>query len=156
VERFTTQQARVVVGVDGSAGSLAALRWALAQARRTVARVEAVCAWQDPSTFGLALGAAPAMMDAGQVSAAAEKALAEAVAEAIGPAADGDVTVVTRVIEGHPAQVLTQAADGAQLLVVGRRGHTALIEMALAGMALGSVSRYCVQHAPCPVVVVPD
>jgi nucleotide-binding universal stress UspA family protein len=54
------------------------------------------------------------------------------------------------VVEGHPAQVPLRAAGGAQLLVVGSRGHGTF-----AGIMLGSVSQHCVQHAPCPVVVVP-
>jgi nucleotide-binding universal stress UspA family protein len=54
------------------------------------------------------------------------------------------------VVEGHPAETLLHAATGAELLVVGSRGHGTF-----AGILLGSVSHYCVQHAPCPVVVVP-
>jgi hypothetical protein len=60
------------------------------------------------------------------------------------------VQILTRVLHGHPAHVLLDAASGAQLLVVGSRGHGAF-----AGMLLGSVSQHCVQHASCPVVVVP-
>lgn len=67
------------------------------------------------------------------------------------PAGDAaPVPVLTRVLHGHPAQVLLDAAGGTQLLVVGSRGHGAF-----AGMLLGSVSQHCVQHASCPVVVVP-
>jgi nucleotide-binding universal stress UspA family protein len=54
------------------------------------------------------------------------------------------------VIEGHPARVLLDTAKDAQMLVVGSRGHGTF-----AGIMLGSVSQHCVQHAPCPVVVVP-
>jgi nucleotide-binding universal stress UspA family protein len=54
------------------------------------------------------------------------------------------------IVQGPPAQVLLDAAAGAQMLVVGSRGHGTL-----AGMLLGSVSQHCVQHAPCPVVVIP-
>jgi nucleotide-binding universal stress UspA family protein len=46
--------------------------------------------------------------------------------------------------------VLIDAADGATLLVVGRRGHGGVV-----GLLLGSVARACTEHAPCPVVVVP-
>jgi hypothetical protein len=61
------------------------------------------------------------------------------------------VEVSTRVLRGHPAQVRLEAATGADLLVLGSRGHGTF-----AGMLLGSVSQHCVQHAPCPVLVVPQ
>jgi len=51
--------------------------------------------------------------------------------------------------EGTPAQVLLEAADGADLLVVGSRGHGGFAEA-----LLGSVSEACVHHAQCPVVIV--
>jgi nucleotide-binding universal stress UspA family protein len=53
--------------------------------------------------------------------------------------------------EGHPAQVLLDAGETAELLVVGNRGHGGF-----SGMLLGSVSQYLVTHAHCPVVVVRD
>jgi nucleotide-binding universal stress UspA family protein len=64
--------------------------------------------------------------------------------------AQHSVTVTPRVIEGHPAQVLAKAAADTQLLVVGSRGRGTF-----AGILLGSVSQHCVQHAPCPVAVIP-
>ena len=83
------------------------------------------------------------------IAAITGKMLAEAVEdEAAGrPPAE----ILTRVVYGHPSQALLEAAHGAQLLVVGSRGHGAF-----AGMLLGSVSQHCVQQAPCPVVVVPS
>src|ERR1022692_3459788 len=53
------------------------------------------------------------------------------------------------VAEGNAAQVLRDAAKGADLLVVGSRGHGEFV-----GALLGSVSQQCVHHAPCPVVVI--
>jgi nucleotide-binding universal stress UspA family protein len=52
--------------------------------------------------------------------------------------------------EGHPTAVLLDAAQGADLLVLGRRGHGGAVSA-----LLGSVSHHCIQHAECPVVVVP-
>jgi nucleotide-binding universal stress UspA family protein len=62
---------------------------------------------------------------------------------------DPGIPLQLTVTEGHPSFVLTETAKGAELLVVGSRGHGAF-----AGMLLGSVSEYCASHARCPVVVV--
>jgi len=92
----------------------------------------------------------PSEFEGESIAGAAEKILAEAVADVAGPEQESP-PVVTRIAEGPPAQVLLNAATGAELLVVGSRGHGTF-----AGMLLGSVSQHCVQHAPCPVVVIPD
>jgi nucleotide-binding universal stress UspA family protein len=138
---------RIVVGVDSSPGSRSALRWALAQARLTGATVEAVAAWQDPVMYGYSYGWVPVPSDG--LAAITDKALAEAIADVV-DAQGQPVEVRTAVAEGPAAQVLVTAAAGAELLVVGSRGHGAF-----AGMLLGSVSQHCVQHAPCPVAVIP-
>ena len=141
----------IVVGVDGSPSSLRALRWAAGQARLVDAPVEAVIAWQDPAIYGMGFGWAPVSFDSDSVAAAAERVLADSVAQVTGEQAAGSpVPVVPRVVQGPAAQVLLDAARGARLLVVGSRGHGTL-----AGVLLGSVSQHCVQHAPCPVLVVP-
>ncbi|GIE29728.1 hypothetical protein Ait01nite_027730 [Actinoplanes italicus] len=72
---------------------------------------------------------------------------------------DALVTVVRNAFPGvavgaeatvaHPAEVLTHASTGAQLLVVGSRGHGAV-----SGLLLGSVSQHLLRHSACPVVVV--
>lgn len=140
---------RIVVGVDGSPCSTAALRWALVQAGLIGATVEAVNAWQEPVMLGDTYRPTPVMFEGREISALAEKVLAETVAKAAG-LGDNSGRVRSQVVQGHPVQVLLQAAAGAQLLVVGSRGHGTF-----AGILLGSVSQHCVQHAPCPVVVVP-
>jgi nucleotide-binding universal stress UspA family protein len=136
---------RIVVGVDGSPSSMMALRWAIGQAKLTGAEVEAVIAWSYPSGYGLAPfseGAADFEGDAGKI-------LVEALAQVgwIAP----DVVVEPLVVQGHAADVLVRAAEGADLLVVGSRGHGGF-----AGMLLGSVSQHCVHHASCPVLVLRD
>jgi nucleotide-binding universal stress UspA family protein len=140
---------RIVVGVDGSPGSKKALAWALRQATLTGAAVEAVATWRDPATYGLAVGYAYTPTDSESYASLISKDLDNAIAEVSGTAAN-PVPVHPRVAEGPAAQMLLEAAVGAELLVVGSRGHGAF-----AGMLLGSVSQHCVQHAPCPVVVVP-
>jgi nucleotide-binding universal stress UspA family protein len=59
------------------------------------------------------------------------------------------VDVESVVVQGHPAKVLVDASVGAQLLVVGSRGHGGF-----AGLLLGSVSEYVIAHASCPVLVI--
>jgi nucleotide-binding universal stress UspA family protein len=140
---------RIVVGVDNSAGSAEALRWALAHARLTGNSVDAVTAWQVPPMYAYAYGWTPTGIDDAGIIRYAEKTLAETVAQAQGED-DHPVPVTTRVMEGPAAQVLLDAGKGAELMVLGSRGHGAF-----AGMLLGSVSQHCVQHATCPTVVIP-
>ena len=146
---------RIVVGIDGSAGSKHALAWAMAQAHLTGATVEAVTSWQDPIVYGYAYGFPQGAYDGESFSSIMTKVLNDTISEVTTDVATAGVatpvTVMPRTLEGHAAQVLLHAAKGAQLLVVGSRGHGTF-----AGILLGSVSQHCVQHAPCPVVVVPD
>jgi nucleotide-binding universal stress UspA family protein len=141
---------RIVVGVDGSAYSTTALRWAMTQARLTGATIDLVGAWQNPMISGYSFGWSPVLDEGYDMSAITEKVLAETVAEVNDPHGT-PLEIRRRAVEGHPAQVLLDAAVGAQLLVLGSRGHGTF-----AGILLGSVSQHCVQHAPCPVVVIPQ
>ena len=137
---------RIVAGVDGSESSISALRWAIRQAGLTDAAVDAVIAWHYPdlATSGMAVGAIDPSY--GFFRESAEKIIADAIST-LDPASD--VPVRAYVAQGHAAQVLLDAAAGADLLVVGSRGHGGFAEA-----LLGSVSQHCVQHALCPVVVV--
>ncbi|MCE3556083.1 universal stress protein [Pseudonocardia sp. RS11V-5] len=138
------QRGRIVVGVDGSPGSLAALRRAVREASGRRLAVHAVTAWDFPveSTF-----ADTATVGEVHPLVAAEGILVSALVDT-GVAAD-DETVMTALIKGHPAEVLMQIAEGADLLVVGSRGHGTIF-----GALLGSVSHYVAAHAACPVVVI--
>ncbi|HEX4094225.1 MAG TPA: universal stress protein [Trebonia sp.] len=142
-------ESRVVVGVDGSPSSLSALRWAIRQAEFTDAAVDAVIAWHYPAPtggYGWAPTSIPASFD---FKENAEKILAEAISEGGLP---GSLVPVRAVVaEGNPARVLLDVAEGADLLVVGSRGHGGFTEA-----LLGSVGQHCVHHAHCPVVVVRD
>ncbi len=140
---------RIIVGVDGSEGSKTALRWAMTQARLTGATVEAVTTWQDPLVFGYSYGWNTAPFDGERFAVVMAKVLDDTIADMSGELG-APVTVLARVVQGHPAQALLDAANGAKMLVVGSRGHGTF-----AGTVLGSVSQHCVQHASCPVVVVP-
>ena len=135
------EQRRIVVGVDGFESSKAALRWAIRQAKLTGAVVEAITAWHIP--VGTGWVPTPDMPD---YQDDAFGILSEAIAELA--AVEPDVQVCPRVVEGRAEQVLVDAADGAELLVVGSRGHRGLAEA-----LLGSVGQYCANHAACPVVI---
>ncbi|HLK77623.1 MAG TPA: universal stress protein [Streptosporangiaceae bacterium] len=135
------EQHRIVVGVDGFESSKAALRWAIRQAKLTGAVVEAVIAWHIP--VGTGWIPTPDMPD---YQEDASTVLAEAINEMC--TVDPDVQVCPRVLEGLAGQVLVEAADGADLLVVGSEGHRGLAEA-----LLGSVGQYCANNASCPVVV---
>ena len=138
---------KIVVGVDGSQGSRAALRWAHEEAQLRKCELEIVTVWQFPITTTLpAFGAMPTPEDLG---GEAERALIAAVAEE-GIVSTTDVPVTILVAEGAAAAALLDASNDADLLVVGSRGHGGF-----AGLLLGSVSQQCVTHAPRPVVVVP-
>ncbi len=135
---------RIVVGVDGSASSKNALAWAASQAALTGDSLDVISTWSYPIYYGSVGWPADFNLED-----AAHEELAKAVDEVVGQ--DNPLEVATRVRQGHPALVLVGAAKGAELLVVGCRGHGQF-----SGMLLGSVSQYCLAHAECPVVVVHD
>lgn len=145
---------RIVVGVDGSPHSVAALRTALEEAVLHDASVDALTVWRVPSWFVVqGVGRADGSFVASEYERAARALLAQAVeaARRFSTAARG-VRVEQIVVEGRPAAALVEAAQGAQLLVVGARGTGGF-----KGLLLGSVSAQCAAHAPCPVMIVrPD
>lgn len=136
-------QKRIVVGVDSSRESSAALGWAIEQARRTGALLHVVTAWELPTAVGAPVPLPQNFVPAALAHAAAEAQVREALADA------SDVPFEITVIEGHPRAVLLDAAKDADLLVVGRRGHSTW-----SGATLGSVSEACARHSACPVVIV--
>ena len=139
---------RIVVGVDGSPSSERALRWALRQAKLTGATVEAVIAWHFPFVSGgYTWPPTGIMVSATDFRKIAERMLADTVSRAAG--GDLRAPVTQKVLEGDAAAVLIRESAGADLLVVGSRGHGGLAEA-----MLGSVGQHCVHHAACPVVIV--
>jgi nucleotide-binding universal stress UspA family protein len=136
---------RIVVGVDGSPASKSALRWAIGQARLTGASVEAVTAYRIPPP----LYQPPKMnadIDIKDFEESARRVLMETVSEV--SATGSGVQMDQQVIHGNPANVLVDEAYGADLLVLGNRGHSGFTEA-----LLGSVGQHSVHHAPCPVVI---
>lgn len=130
----------VLVGVDGSPASLAALRWAAAEATLRDTGLRIVHAWHIPVYAGHPLPE-PDLLREGAY-AVLEKAAQELDARTRhNHRAD--------LVAGHGSRVLIDAAAEAQLLVVGARGHGGF-----PGLLLGSTSHQCVLHAPCPVAVI--
>lgn len=137
-------RARVIVGVDGSDAGQAALVAALVEARLRHAVLQVVHAWQYPFELTATSYAVP--VPAGEMAQWAAQVIDDALDEAgAGDAPD----VVRQAVNGSAPAVLADAAKGADLLVVGTRGHNRLT-----GLFLGSVSQFLAVHAPCPVLVV--
>ncbi|GAA4971029.1 universal stress protein [Kineococcus glutinatus] len=138
----------IVVGVDGSDSSRAALRWAYDEAAHHGASLTAVAAWHPPALpMTPPYGAVPPEGYGDQPRQEALDLL-DRFTGALAPRTPA-VDVRTSVEEGNPAAVLIERSGEADLLVVGSRGHGGF-----AGMLLGSVSQHLVAHAHCPVVVV--
>lgn len=141
--------ALIVVGVDGSPQARAALEWAAAEARLRGAKLRVVHAWHLPAaTYGSGGFVPPVGMEwEDDLQAAARTGLDKAVDDASELLAGIDVE--RQLGEGPAAAVLTQAAEGADMLVVGSRGLGGFKEL-----LLGSVGHQTAQHASCPVVIV--
>ena len=134
---------RVVVGIDGSPESGAALHWALRYLDVTGGEVHAVAVWQQPVQFGAGAGRPP---PAQEFEAEARSWLADTL-----PDRDCDrARMHTHIEEGEPAAILLDHALRADLLVLGNHGRGAI-----RGALLGSVALRCVNHAPVPVLLVP-
>lgn len=140
---------RVIVGVDGSPGSLGALRHALGQARRLEAVLMPVLAWNPPGGQ-LAARRAPSAQYLQLLRAFAETQLRQAFDQGLG-GVPGDVALEGLVIKGAAGPALVETANrGSDLLVIGagRRGP-------LRHALRGGTARYCLAHAACPVIAVP-
>lgn len=151
VEAEAVGGSRVVVAVDGSPGSRAALRFALEDAARRGVPVEAVIAYRGPELYEDY--DAIASREEEQLRAtlrSRHEAKARAAVEEVARGMSGPLPdVQVRAAVGSPADVLVRESHGADLLVVGSRGHGGF-----QAMLLGSTSIQCAMHATCPVTVV--
>ncbi|MFJ9012679.1 universal stress protein [Streptomyces canus] len=138
-EPVTQAPPHVVVGVDGSALSAEAVRFAFEEAAFREARLIAVSAWEPAHLRDLAVEDA-------------EDEVRRVLAESTAGWREKypQVEVRHEVVRGHPVRVLSDAAQWAVVLVVGSRGLGGF-----SGLLLGSVSQGLMHHAPCPVVIVP-
>jgi nucleotide-binding universal stress UspA family protein len=139
----------IVVGVDHSEGAKEALRFAYEEAQLREETLRAVHAWQLGYIGAAGIeGSVPVLgAELSEHRAAAKTALDATVRETIPDT--GGVTIERRVVEGAAAAVLVEESRGADLLVVGSRGHGGFAQL-----LLGSVSQQCAHHAECPVVIV--
>jgi nucleotide-binding universal stress UspA family protein len=138
----------IVVGVDDSPTSAAALRWAAEQSRVTGARLRVVHAWQ-MNAFGAAAVVAGAARFGEAASADARARATRWVLDALGGSA-AEVPWQLDIVEGSPGPALVGRSSGTRLLVLGTREHTGPRRA-----VPGSVSHYCLSHAEAPVVAVP-
>jgi nucleotide-binding universal stress UspA family protein len=138
----------IIVGVDGSDSSRAALQWAYDEAAHHGASLTAVMTWHPPTLpQSPPYGALTEKDYESQPKLEALGVLDGLIAQL--EKRDPEVDLRTSIEEGSPAKVLIERSKGADLMVVGSRGHGGF-----AGMLLGSVSQHLVAHADCPVVVV--
>ena len=145
------RQQRIVVGVDGSSGSLVAARWAIDEAKARGAGLELVYTWHLPylvDASGYSLSVQGSTGEWNDMAVAAD----EVMAEIVGRLGDtSGVELTTRALEGAPAATLMETAKGADLLVVGRRGHGGFL-----GLHVGSVATQLSHHFDGVLVIVPE
>lgn len=160
--------ARIVVGVDGSSHSIRALRRAVEEAKLRDGTVDAVYVFSPPKRdlgddlISLPYGRMPSgggiSPDAPahhppsrlrEATQAAEAQLASFVDEAMA-GVDGPRPRLVALADGHPAEALIERSHTADLLVIGTRGFGGF-----KGMLVGSVAHQCIQHARCPMLILP-
>jgi nucleotide-binding universal stress UspA family protein len=143
-----TEIKQIVVGVDGSKASRAALSWAYDEATHHSASLTVISTWHPPAMpMSPPYGSIPPEGYVSQPKRDALDLLQKLVADL--EERNPPVDVRTAIEEGNPAEVLIEHSKEADLMVVGSRGHGGF-----SGMLLGSVSQHLVAHAECPVVVV--
>lgn len=136
---------KIVVGVDGSAGSRRALRWAAAEARQRDATLRVVLAWEP--AYLATYSSVTAHVDREEQERAAQSMLAETLRSVFG--ADTPDQVMAKVIQGVAERVLVEESGMADLLVLGStpaRGP--------ASQSVGPVIRGCLYQARCPVMII--
>jgi nucleotide-binding universal stress UspA family protein len=139
----------IVVGIDGSEASAAALDFAAAETVLRGGRLRVLCVWEVPVTAygdGMIPVVAPELFDSFGDHA---KDILDGAVTRVQQAHPG-LQCEGLVVEGLPAGVLVEESETATLVVVGNRGRGGF-----KSLLLGSVSQQVVHHASCPVVVVP-
>jgi nucleotide-binding universal stress UspA family protein len=136
----------IVVGVDGSPSSRKALNWAAAEAADHGAELLVVNVWEH-TLLPPAGSVSVSEHYVPDPSQSTTEELLRVIKEELGE--QPPIQVQAEVKQGRPAKVLMEESAGADLLVVGKRGHGGF-----AGLVLGSVSQHVAAYAKCPVTVV--
>jgi nucleotide-binding universal stress UspA family protein len=143
---------KILVGVDGSEKSILALKWAAALAEDIGAHVEVMTTWQTPFPT-IELFAVGFNLDLAELNERpmqiAHVRMEKSILGAYGTSDPAGVSL--SIEEGYPALVLVERSKEVDLLVLGNRGHSPMVET-----LLGSVSMHCLSHAHCPVVIVKE
>ena len=139
----------IIAATDGSPSANAALERALHEARASRATLDLVGAWSAPPNGALG---APAYMSE-ETFYAGRDATRLILDAAMDRAREAGVTAETHLVGGDAATEICRLAEerGASLIIMGSRGHGPLV-----AALVGSVAAHVVQHAPCPVMIVPD
>ena len=146
---ITTSTHQAVVGYDGSANSTAALAWAMNHVSRLGGgTIKVVMSWNYAPTAVSGYGIGGSLPPAESMQEATVQALSEALAGVTPPAG---VVLEQVAAEGSAASVLLEEAKGAEIIVVGKRGHGGFL-----GLLMGSIANQVANHASCPVVIVPS
>ncbi|WP_237759848.1 universal stress protein [Arthrobacter alpinus] len=136
------EMGKIVVGVDGSSGSIAALKEAARMANATGWWLDVVACWNAPTSLVV-----PYALGSVELEEGTRQLLQDTVTSTFGMPLPANMS--TTLVHGQPRQKLIEMSAGSDMLVVGRRGYGGF-----AGLLLGSVSQACVAHAHCPVLVV--
>jgi nucleotide-binding universal stress UspA family protein len=143
---MASREHKIVVGVDGSEHSDRALTWAIDEAKLRGSRLQVVSAWHVPAVVYGGPGITPPLAN---IESSFKEVAEESATMAATSAREAGVQVDLDVQHGPTVDRLLDAAEDADLLVVGSRGHGGFT-----GLLLGSVSAQCAHHATCPLVIV--
>lgn len=138
----------IVVGVDGSPSSLLALRWAIAEGRRSQSSVIALLVWRTNPVPHPSLTGSP--LSTHELPDVRFQQLLDDIVRDVVTETGGPVPV-TRAMPGSAGETLAEASDEARMLVLGSHGHGRMVTA-----LVGSVAEYCIHNATCPVVVIPS
>lgn len=131
----------IVVGVDGSESSIEVLRFAIRTAKAFGTSLEAITVWDYP------VGSEAILFTDWSPEQDAREILATVTSEVFNTSRPSWFSTATK--RGSAARTLIEESAGAEMLILGSRGHGGFV-----GLLLGSVSAACAAHAHCPVLIV--